>query len=505
MNRIAASLALPLVVTAAATGCNLDRDLAMGDLLLQEPGRAEQAVHQVCPAGETTFGVDVSKYQADIDWAAAADDGVKFAIVRVSDGLTYHDEYFDQNWAGTKAAGIIRGTYQFFRSDEDPVAQADLLVDTMGALEPGDLPPVIDVESTDGVGNAARVTKIRQWLDRVEERTGARGIIYTGGYFWQDNVGSDQFASYPLWHAGYTGGNCPSTIADQWSDWTFWQFTSSGRTAGISGNVDQNRFNGSLDQLLDLTVGEAVCGDGRCGAGEGGGACPADCPVCEALPGEGGVVSEAGPCFTGGGPQQYLRHVNDDGEGGNLIWTHTTDDADEANFGEWKILVAEAGRYRLEAYTDGSYAQSVQAQYRVHHAGVDDVFTVNQTSVDGWTVVAADIAFDGAGDELVHVGDNTGEALSGNVQLVFDSLRLVRLDGPVVGEGEGEGEGEGDVGEGEGEGDAGGEGEGERPTRVALLPPDDAEGGCAQTSPSSAVSALVAMAALASVRRRRSR
>jgi MYXO-CTERM domain-containing protein len=245
---------LPLLLATTAlsvVACAPESDLPMGALLVDEPGSAQQAIHAVCPRGATTFGIDVSKWQGSINWSAVAGDGVKFAIIRVSDGLGYHDEYFAQNWAGAKANGIIRGAYQFFRSDDDPIAQADLLVDTMGPLEPGDLPPVADVESTDGVGNAARADRLRQWLDRVEQRTGVRPIIYTGGYFWQDNVGQD-FSQYPLWHAGYTGGDCPSTVANQWPDWTFWQYSSSGSVAGISGNVDVNRFNGSLDELREF-------------------------------------------------------------------------------------------------------------------------------------------------------------------------------------------------------------------------------------------------------------
>ena len=255
----------------ALSACG-DRDLAAGSLLVGE-GSVQQAIHSVCPAGQTTYGIDVSYYQGNIDWAAVAGAGVEFAIIRVSDGIGFHDPKFAQNWAGAKANGIIRGTYQFFRSDDDPIAQADLLIETMGALDPGDLPPVVDVESTDGVDNATRAARLQVWLDRVEAAVGAAPIIYTGGYFWQDNVGRD-FSRYPLWHAGYTGGTCPSTVANQWSDWAFWQFGSTGRVAGISGNVDENRFNGSLQQLRDFagtnrqprgTLDAATCDGGVLG------------------------------------------------------------------------------------------------------------------------------------------------------------------------------------------------------------------------------------------------
>ena len=239
-----------LVSCVSVVGGCADRDASAGALLdvdVSAAAQTQQAIHNVCPDGETTYGIDVSVYQGDIDWPRVAGAGVRFAIVRVGDGLG-HDSKFQRNWDGAKAAGITRGVYQFFRSDDDPIAQADILIDAVGHLEPGDLPPVADVESTDGVSNATRAARLQQWLDHVEAALGVVPLIYTGGYFWQDNVARD-FSRYPLWHAGYTGGTCPSTVADQWPAWTFWQFSSTGRVAGISGDVDENRFNGSLDDL----------------------------------------------------------------------------------------------------------------------------------------------------------------------------------------------------------------------------------------------------------------
>jgi GH25 family lysozyme M1 (1,4-beta-N-acetylmuramidase) len=468
-------LAAPLLAGLGAS-CAPDGGAAMGDLLARAPSSAVQAVHRVCPDGETVFGIDVSKYQGNIDWQAVADDGVKYAIIRTSDGLGFRDEKFEQNWAGAKAAGIVRGVYQFFRSDEDPVAQADFMLDMMGPLEPGDLPPTMDMESTDGVSNATRIARMHQWFDRVEASVGTKAFIYTGGYFWDSNVGTDEFNDHHLWHAGYTGGTCPSTVSDSWADWTFWQYSSApsngdgwrtvdgiaGGADPVNGSLDENRFNGTMEQLMALTVGDAVCGDQRCSPGEDHANCPGDCPVCESIPPTGDVIDDTDLCFTGGGPQQFLRRVSDAGEGGGLLWTHTTDQAAEDNFGEWTLSFVEAGRYRLEAFTAAAYAESTQARYRVRHAGVEDSFVVDQTAIDGWTLVAADVAFAAGGDQFVHLADNTGEPLSRNVQLVFDALRLTRLDAPTPGEGEGEGEAPAGEGEGEGEGEpAPGEGEGE--------------------------------------------
>jgi MYXO-CTERM domain-containing protein len=210
------------------------------------------AAAQVCASGPTVEGVDVSVYQGNIDWNAVAASGRAFAIARVSDGTGNIDPTFPGNWNGIKAAGMVRGVYQFFRPDEDPIAQADILVNAVGMLGDGDLPPVLDMEVTDGVGAGGIVGAIHAWADRVKAGTGRDPIIYTGKYFWQDNVGnSGDFTNLVLWHAQYTSAACPN-IADAWPTWGMWQYADDGQVPGIGGNVDLDRFNGSLADLQQL-------------------------------------------------------------------------------------------------------------------------------------------------------------------------------------------------------------------------------------------------------------
>lgn len=434
-NKTASFIGCGCVFALLLGGCGLENgDFAvwpdeagadMGSILFQAP-EVSQALQTLCPGGETLPGIDVSYYQGVIDWEAVANDGIVFAISRVSDGPTHIDTQFQNNWQGSKANGLIRGAYQFFRSNRDPVEQADHLLDVMGPLEAGDLPPVLDLESTDGVSVSERIQNVRTWLDRVESAVGMPPIIYTGGYFWNSHMSTTEFSDHPLWHAGYTGGDCPTTVANEWNDWTFWQYTSSGSVAGISGNVDRNHFNGNLDDLMALTLDGNLCGNGICGVAESHESCPVDCPGCEALPEEGGVISEDGPCFLEGGPIQYLRKVNDAGEGGELIWTHTTNRDDEVNFGRWQVQVSTPGYYRIEAYTSQAYAESQQARYLIRHHDEESIFVINQAEVDGWSLVANRLWFSGDSEEYVHLGDNTGEPTEGQVRLVFDAIRVTR-------------------------------------------------------------------------------
>jgi MYXO-CTERM domain-containing protein len=214
----------------------------------------EQAVHKVCAGPDTVSGIDVSSWQGTIDWGKVAAAGHVYAIARISDG-TYLDKDFAANWAGIKAAGMIRGAYQYFEPGTAVQTQVDIVVNAVGKLGDGDLPVTIDIEK--GSPTAAQV---KDWLDSVEQATGKKPIIYTGSYFWESSVNSAAFVDHPLWDAHYTTG-CP-LIPDQWSNWTFWQYSSSGSVPGISGNVDMDKFNGTKAQLIALAGGGSA--DGPC-------------------------------------------------------------------------------------------------------------------------------------------------------------------------------------------------------------------------------------------------
>jgi GH25 family lysozyme M1 (1,4-beta-N-acetylmuramidase) len=375
----------------------------------------------VCGSGPTVKGIDVSYYQQTIDWAKVKADGVEFAFIRVSDGLNTIDTKFDTNWAQTRAKGILHGAYQYFRPTQDPIAQADLLLSKIGTPMPDDLPPVIDVESAGGLTPAQVAAKVDIWIDHVTAAIGKRPIIYTGMYFWRDQVGAPDQTASPLWHAQYSTVACPN-IAPPWQDWAFWQYTDSGTVDGVPGPVDMNRFNGTRAQLEALLMGGTA-------------------KPCDPLPRDGGTIDDGDGCFMAGGPAAYMRRVASDGSDGDLLWTHTTDHAEEANFGRWNLDLAEAGTYKLEVYTDATFAQSKQARYTVHGAGTDRDFIIDQSHADGWQPLG-EVELAAGGDQWIHLSDNTGEPGADNVQLVFDAVRLTRVDPTDPGSGSGDGSGD---------------------------------------------------------------
>jgi lysozyme len=256
----------------------------------------------VCTKGPSLRGVDVSVYQHTVDWKAVKGAGNTFAFIRVSDGATTSDTEFAKNWPNSKKEGVVRGAYQFFRPAQDPTAQVTLFlakIQAAGGLAKGDLPPVLDLETADKQTNATVVARALSWLTQMEAKTGIRPIVYTAAFM--SSVLGSNFSKYPLWVANY-GVKCP-TMPSGWTDWQFWQDSSTGKVAGITGAVDTDFFNGDLAALTKMTltsnidVDASTSIDASAPEPDGGGAAMAG--AGEAPPDPPPAVNDAGstdPC-----------------------------------------------------------------------------------------------------------------------------------------------------------------------------------------------------------------
>ncbi len=200
-----------------------------------------------------TQGLDVSHFQGTVDWQQVFQAGYAFAFIKATDGITYTDPMFATNWSGAKAAGLLRGAYHFFEANDDPQQQAENFLKAV-TLEAGDLPPVLDVESSSTssqVSTATVIEYIGAWLQTVEQATGLTPILYTNSGYW-NSLATQEFSSYPLWVAEY--GVTTPTLPLGWTSWAFWQFSQSGQIAGISTSVDLDLFQGSLQDLQRLSA-----------------------------------------------------------------------------------------------------------------------------------------------------------------------------------------------------------------------------------------------------------
>jgi lysozyme len=211
-----------------------------------------QAAASVCPGSTKTYGIDVSYWQGNIDWAKVKAAGKQFALIRVSDGTGFRDPRFEEYWRGAKAAGLTVGAYQFFRPGQDATAQANLMADKLAAVgfKAGDIPPVIDVEVTDGASDANIAARVNTWLKRVQARTGRLPSLYTSPGFWS-GLGNPAPSPLPYLWVAHWGASCP-TLPPAWGRLRFHQYSATGSVSGISGNVDLDYYNGSLAELRGL-------------------------------------------------------------------------------------------------------------------------------------------------------------------------------------------------------------------------------------------------------------
>jgi len=199
-------------------------------------------------------GVDVSHYQSDLDWDTIQRQGIDFAFIKATEGVTLQDSNFCSNWEELDRINMWRGAYHFFRPGYSAHRQADTYLHLVD-LKAGDLPPVLDVEVLDGVSRIDLIKGMYIWLYRVEIATGVKPIIYTNQRFYNTHL-RHHFGDYRLWIARYNSRE-PRLAGDR--SWHFWQYSSQGDLPGVQGDIDLNVFRGSLQELSGLSKpGEQV-------------------------------------------------------------------------------------------------------------------------------------------------------------------------------------------------------------------------------------------------------
>ena len=209
----------------------------------------------VCmPHGYKVHGIDISHYQGDINWKMLEQTRqgqfpVQFIFMKATEGGDYSDKRFVANFDSAKAHGFIRGAYHFYNPKTDVNKQADFFINSV-KLEPGDLPPVLDIEKK-GKDIPKLQADLKHWLRRIENHYGVKPIIYASYKFKNRYLNDSVFNSYPYWIAHYYVDSVQYK-----GDWKFWQHTDVGTLPGIKEQVDLNVFNGGLEGLDALRIKE---------------------------------------------------------------------------------------------------------------------------------------------------------------------------------------------------------------------------------------------------------
>jgi lysozyme len=204
-------------------------------------------------------GVDVSRYQPKVKWDALKGKAA-FVFVKATETTGEVDPDFKTHWSGAKKAGLPRGAYHFFHPKEDVDKQVANFTRHLKP-DPGELPPVVDVEEFkkeyDGFTCEQLAGKLQQFSQGVEKELGRKPMIYTNHVTWSTSFcDHPYFIDHPLWLAAYTNQTEPR-LPKGWKQWHFWQYTEKGRVEGIDGEVDQSYFNGTSEELKTLFAAQA--------------------------------------------------------------------------------------------------------------------------------------------------------------------------------------------------------------------------------------------------------
>ncbi|TGP26531.1 MULTISPECIES: GH25 family lysozyme [unclassified Mesorhizobium] len=214
------------------------------------------------PRHLAVHGVDVSRWQGNIDWGKLRAQGANFAYIKATDGGDHLDPMFMRNWRNADAAGLKRGAYHFFYWCRTAGEQADWFIRNVPRVQ-GALPPVIDVE-WNGDSSCKRrpsrekvLEKMQVFMDKLERYYGQRPIIYTSPDFYRDNL-RGAFLDYPFWLRAVAAH--PSKVYPG-RRWLFWQYSGSGLSHGVSGRVDLNVFHGDERQWRNWLGGGQMVAD----------------------------------------------------------------------------------------------------------------------------------------------------------------------------------------------------------------------------------------------------
>jgi GH25 family lysozyme M1 (1,4-beta-N-acetylmuramidase) len=209
------------------------------------------------PKSKLIPGIDVSHHNGVIDYSAVKQAGHRFVFAKATQDNDFIDPMFPTNMAAARAAGLVAGAYHFFDYTLDGTEQADHFIDHVEAGNglDGALPPVVDVECWAPIGSsihAVSTARLRDFVERVYERTGRMPLVYTSVFMWREVVGNAEgFEDLPLWAACW-GCDVPPSLAPGWDAWTFWQDGLS-RIPGV-GRLDGNYFSGSKKELRALKL-----------------------------------------------------------------------------------------------------------------------------------------------------------------------------------------------------------------------------------------------------------
>lgn len=193
------------------------------------------------PKGFSTHGIDVSRYQKEIDWSKIVElDTLHFVYCKVSEGISLKDKYWNINQSKLIELKINFGGYHFMTKDNGKL-QAEHFLATYNNNK-HILPPVLDIEfHPDNLSEY--IQRIKDFSDEVKLKTGVNPIIYTSYSLYRDFL-NEAFPQERFWIAMYSNRQHRLTN----DNIIMWQYSDKGKIPGINGYVDLNFSKDSIIQ-----------------------------------------------------------------------------------------------------------------------------------------------------------------------------------------------------------------------------------------------------------------
>lgn len=203
------------------------------------------------------IGVDISEFQNVVDMKKLSEQNISFVYIRATEGSTYQDARFRENWENAHKEGLSAGAYHFFSFDSSGEAQARNFIKTAGKQLKGDLLPVVDFEyygdKEKNPPEKNRVLKeLRIFLDIIEKEYGVKPMIYTMKNIYGKYL-DGELEGYPMWVRNVF---YPADF-DGWGNWTVWQYLDTAQLDGYSGGdkyIDMDVLGKNIT-LEDIMIG----------------------------------------------------------------------------------------------------------------------------------------------------------------------------------------------------------------------------------------------------------
>ena len=202
------------------------------------------------------LGIDVSRWQKDINWNSVHNSGYSFAFVKATEGDGQTDSKFITNMNGAATNGILVGAYHFARPDlgNSAIDEANYFVEVAGDyISQGYLRPVLDLECDTSLGKEYLSEWVKTWISTVSTKTGVFPIIYVNSNYATNYLNQD-ISRNDLWIAHWTDDPNLNPNIGIWTNWAFWQYSDKGQVSGIEGDVDLDVFNGDLLSLQNYVI-----------------------------------------------------------------------------------------------------------------------------------------------------------------------------------------------------------------------------------------------------------